>query len=299
MTGVTVIMNGGSGRRRAADLQGAVIDGLGRRGVTADVRLVRSGDDISAAARKAVEQGAKTIVAAGGDGTINGVAQAVAGSEAVLGVLPLGTFNYFARSLDVPTSLEDALDLLATGTARPWPVGEVNGRIFLNNASIGAYPAILREREAIYGQWGRSRIAAGWSVLTTLARGVRPLRITMTSDGDSRGVVTPLVFVANNPYQLSMFNLDEGAAIANGDLAVFVAPDASSGELIRIATDLALGRARPWRDFALIPTDDMTIAMSDAATTVALDGERRSIMGPLRFRLLRDVLKVIAPERSA
>jgi YegS/Rv2252/BmrU family lipid kinase len=296
---MTVIMNVRSGKQRAGALEGAVRKGLARRGVSADVILCRTGAEMMDAARSAAARAASTVAAAGGDGTISGVAQALAGSDSSLGVIPLGTFNYFARSLGIPDDLDGALDVLAAGCGRPWPIGEVNGRVFVNNASIGVYPAILKEREDIYSRWGRSRVAACWSVLTSLARGVRPMRMALTVDGGTRTARTPLVFVANNPYQLQMFDLEDAAAIARRRFAVFIAPDAPRAELVRIAADLALGRARQFRDFELIACDALTVEPDRARLTVARDGERESLAAPLRFRLLPDALRVIAPEASS
>ncbi|MFN3613383.1 MAG: diacylglycerol/lipid kinase family protein [Rubrimonas sp.] len=294
-----MITNARSGRRRAEALDDAVRDGLARRGVAADVRLFDDGPGMMAAARSAAASGAPIVVAAGGDGTVSAVAQALAGGAGRLGVIPLGTFNYFARGLGLTDDLDGALDMLAARRDRPWPIGEVNGRVFVNNASIGVYPAILKEREDIYRRWGRSRIAACWSVLTSLARGVRPMRLSLTADGATRRVRTPLVFVANNPYQLRMFDLQDAAAAAERRLAVFIAPDASRAQLSRIAVDLAMGRARQFRDFELIACDALTVAPDRPRLTLARDGERERLSAPLRFRLLPDALRVIAPEQPA
>jgi diacylglycerol kinase family enzyme len=113
-----------------------------------------SGDPADEAAR-AVSEGFQIIVAAGGDGTVAGVAHALAGTEAALAVLPLGTFNYFARGLGMPETPEAAARAILAGSSHFIAVGTMNGRVFLNNVSIGLYPAILEEREATYARFGR------------------------------------------------------------------------------------------------------------------------------------------------
>jgi diacylglycerol kinase family enzyme len=106
-------------------------------------RLVKRGVEVGPAAETAVRDGFRTIVAAGGDGTVASVASRLVDTERHLGILPLGTFNYVARNLGIPTALSDAVQVLAEGRERTIDVGDVNGRVFLNNASLGAYVAIL------------------------------------------------------------------------------------------------------------------------------------------------------------
>ena len=179
----------------------------GQRSVTEASRRTRGGREIGRETARALEEGIPTIVAAGGDGTICGIAAQLAGTGSRMGVLPLGTFNYFARSLGLPEELEEAVRVVAEGHLRAIPVGEVNGRVFLNNASLGAYAAILFRRERVYRRWGRSRLAAYWSVITTLLCFRVSLDATVTVDGAMRQFRTPLIFVAKNAHQLDHFEL--------------------------------------------------------------------------------------------
>ena len=127
------------------------------------------GREIEATVKRAVAEGYRTIAAAGGDGTICAVASALVGTGCRMGVIPLGTFNYFARGKGLPEDVAEAVRILCRGRRpRPLNIGEVNGRAFLNNASLGAYSRILESRERIYARCGRSRVAAYWSVLVAL-----------------------------------------------------------------------------------------------------------------------------------
>src|SRR5512141_2991339 len=118
--------------------------------VPAEVHIMEADDssDVSTLVRKAVAENSKLVLAAGGDGTINAVATALIGTDAVLGVLPLGTFNHFAKDLNIPLVLEAAVANIFHGEVASVDVGEVNGRIFLNNSSLGIYPGVVQEREA-------------------------------------------------------------------------------------------------------------------------------------------------------
>ena len=127
--------------------------------------------EIARLAVEAVRSNAKVIVAAGGDGTIDGIASALAGSGKILGVTPLGTFNLLARRFNIPVDLEGALQTAVNGRVAEINVGEVNGRVFLSRSSVGLYPLALRQREKMYRRFGRSRLIALLSGATALVRG--------------------------------------------------------------------------------------------------------------------------------
>lgn len=262
------------------------------------LRRVEPGEGIVEAAHAAIDAGFETIVAAGGDGTISGVAPLVAGVGRRFGVLPLGTFNYFARALELPEDMEGAVDVLVNGAERDVPIGEVNGEGFLNNASIGAYAAILQARERVYRNWGRSRAAAYWSVLVTLARFRSPLTARVTVDGTLRRVRTPLVFVAANAYQLEVFGLPGADCVRDGQFAVFIAPDCKRLELLRFAIRLALRSMEQGRDFELICGRDILVEPRQKRRLVARDGERARMTAPFRFRMRPKPLRMLVPAAS-
>ena len=293
-TRVTVIINAGSGDSdKEADARRIEAHFAGRAGFA--LRRVPPGGDPASEARQAVAERAGIVVAAGGDGTVSAVAAAVAGGASRLGVLPLGTFNYFARGLGIPEDLDEALAVLDGGATRRVAVGAVNGAVFLNNASLGLYPHILRERESVYRRWGRSRLAAYWSVLRALFDLGRPLSLTVRIDGEVRRFLTPLVFVANNPYQLELMGLEGADVVAEGRLAVFVAPDCSRLGMALRALRLALGRAAPHDDFELFSGREVTVEARRAHRQVALDGERRRMSPPFRFQRRARALEVLVP----
>lgn len=290
-----VILNAGSGKGKgdalADELRGLFAQYLGRF----ELRVVRRGSAIGGEAGRAVREGFRTVVAAGGDGTINAVAAHLVGTDRRLGILPLGTFNYVARSLGIPEGLDDAVRVLAEGRERTMDVGDVNGRIFLNNASLGAYAAILERRERVYRRWGRSRAAVNLSVLLALASFDAPMSVQLSVDGEVRRHRTPLIFVANNAYQLEQFGLAGGDCIASRRFALYVAPDRGRIGLLRLAVGLALRRLQPERDFELFCADEILVETRRRRRRVARDGERERLAGPFRFRLLRDALTVLGP----
>jgi diacylglycerol kinase family enzyme len=284
-------LSGGSGPDGVARVEAALSEGS----VAAEIRPIARGHTPGAAARAAMAEGFGTIVAAGGDGTVSGVADAIlqAEAEARLGVLPLGTFNFFARGLGLPLEPGDAAAALARGHTRPMRFGTVNGRVFLNNMSLGLYPSILENREDLYDRWGRSRLAAYWSVLRTVTGFNPPMRLGLLLDGREDFLVTPLVFVAASAYQLETYSLDGADAVRDGALALFAVRRTRGRDLMRSAWALARGRARKGEEFDSRTARDIEIRPRPDRVLVARDGEREWMQTPLRVTRARKAIPVI------
>ncbi len=292
---VCVILNAGSGKRQA-EAQGRIRAALAECGIAAEMKVLSKGSQIVPSARQALKDGFGIIIAAGGDGTISGVAGVLRGTDAVMGILPLGTFNYFARSLDIPTDIEGAARLLAQGAQRSVRIATINDRVFLNNASLGAYPAILKTREQTYRRWGRSRIAAYWSVLVTLVTLRRPLQLSIDAGGHTTARRTPLVFAVNNAFQLDQIGLEGRDHIAAGRLALFIAPDTGRLGMVRHALSLAMGRAQEKVNFDLVAADRIRIDAHRSPRDVACDGERGRMKAPFDLVICEGALTVLVPE---
>lgn len=292
---VCVLANAGSGKKAARRIEDLVAP-FRAAGLRPEVRLIRHGRQMPAAAQRARAEGFATIIAAGGDGTICTVATEIAGSGIALGILPLGTFNFFARSLGLPQTASEAAEALITAEEREVSAGEVNGKLFLNNASLGLYPALLEQREAAYARWGRSRLAAYWSALRTLVTYDRPSRLRVTIDGRTDHLRSPVVFVAHNAFQLEQYGLTDGVdLIRQGQFAVYMAPELRRWQLLGFAVKMALRTARPYRDFTLEGGRDIEIATRAPRRTIARDGEREKMKAPFRFRYLEGALSVLVP----
>lgn len=298
-----VIVNSGSGAREAeriARLRAA----FARYFPAGRWSIVAGGPDrIVSQTRAALAEGFGTVVACGGDGTIAAVADTLWSEGAAgvtrLGVIPAGTFNFFARGLGLPQEIEPAVAVLAGGFARPVQVGTVNGRVFLNNASIGLYPRILREREAIYRRWGRSRIAAHWSVLRTVVMMRGGMDLTISDATGSWREHTPLAFVMNSPYQLDFLGIEGGERLRGGELALLIAPETSLMAILRGALRLGARRAERHVDYTIRFAPGFTITPAKRRLLTARDGERERMRTPLDYRALPGALCVIGPEAVA
>ena len=288
-------MNAASGGSRASELRRLVEREFRSHGVEADIWLAKNGARLAALARGAREGESQTVVAPGGDGTINAVASALLGTDKRLGVLPTGTFNYFAKNLGIPLDVPGAVRIVAGGHAADVDVCEVHGRIFINNASIGLYPSIIRQREQEYRRWGRRQLVAYAAVLRALFAGDPFLNVRITTEGGELTERTPLIFVGGNKYQIEEFSLPGRRCVKGGELAIYVARTGGRAGLLRLALQALLRRLRGERRLEVLCAGEALVETRRKRLAVALDGEVVTLQTPLRFRTRPAALKVLVP----
>lgn len=291
---IPVIVN--TGARAGQDLDaGAVRRVFAAHGREARVHRVE-GDAIAGAVREALDAGARVVVAAGGDGTVNAVAaELLEHGDAALAVLPVGTLNHFARDLGMPCELEDAAAVIAAGHVREVDVGEVNDRIFLNNSSLGLYARLVSERERLQrgarlGKW-LAMLRAGASVL----RHPRTFSAVLEVDGDERRVRTPFVFVGNNEYAIEGMQAGQRDCLDDGALAVYVLRPKGPWGLAALALRALFGRIVHGRDLDHFSASSLVVESHHGRDKVARDGEVDELDAPLRYRIRPCALRVVAP----
>lgn len=280
----------GAARRRVAE----IAQHLARAGRDGTITTVPGGQALRRAAQSALEAGCDALVAGGGDGTVSALASVTVGSEVPLGVLPLGTLNHFAKDVGIPLDLEEALHVILAGHTRSVDVGEVNGRTFINNASLGVYPRIVqlreRYREKGLGKW----FAALWGTLTVLRR--RPfmtVRVRTAAEDIVRR--TPAVLVGNNPYETAGPSLGSRSSFNQGVLALYVMNADARVSLLRLAWQVWRKGAERVREVDCLLTDEALIEATRPALRAALDGEVVGLETPLGFRSRPGALRVLVP----
>ena len=270
-----------------------------KRGITAKILEPRDGNSISTLAKTAMDQDYDIIVAGGGDGTINAVASAIVGNSAIkLGILPIGTFNHFARDLGLPIDIEKAVEIIVAGQVKSVDVGEVNGRIFVNNSSLGLYPAMVRLREGLQKSGHRKFLAALWASLRIFAR-FRRLRLELhPATGSVLKRNTPMLFLGNNAYDTSLTTLGTRPSLDRGILWVVMPTAPTRWGLLRGLWAILSGREKASHVFTFEATN-LTVASSRRHLKVALDGEVQQLLLPLNYRILPKSLQVIIPPVEA
>jgi diacylglycerol kinase family enzyme len=283
---IDVVVNCGAGSVDGASADAErdrVVAAFAPLGVEPHVRLVN---------------GMSVGLAAGGDGTLGTAADALAESGVALGILPMGTFNHFAKDLGIPLDLAAAADVIVNGQTVHVDVAEVNGRTFVNNSSIGLYPVMVDLRDEIRSTrgWGKVRAVplASWRVL----RRFPTRRLQIEVDGESWDRRTPFVFIGNNTYEIGPRGVGARTKIAEGVLCCFVAKAETRRRFARLAAGAAIRGATATQhlDSACGPT--VTIDADGHRLLVAVDGEVDAIRSPLRYRSRPGALLVRVPAGS-
>ncbi len=296
---VAVIVNAKAGGKYDTGWAGELTDRFRAAGMTVAVTLAADGQTMLAAARAAVVAGAQTVVAGGGDGTINAVASVLVGSRCALGVLPLGTLNHFAKDLQIPLALDAAIAVIAAGHAIAVDTGEVNDRLFLNNSGLGMYPDIVRDREHQQRRLGRGKWLAFAAAAMDALRRYPFLTVRLCVDGRMHERHTPFIFIGNNVYSINGFTLGERTTLQAGLLSLYVAQRTSRIGLLRLALRSLFGRLEQARDFDAMTSTDLVIETRHRRLLVATDGEVSRMTTPLHYRTRPQALRVLVPAPAA
>ncbi|MBC7899197.1 MAG: diacylglycerol kinase family lipid kinase [Saprospiraceae bacterium] len=298
MPPIEVIINEGSGSVLGEETSQSLRERFIAYGIRANVHLAKNGADIESLAKHAVEGDAEIVVAGGGDGTISTVAAEVAKAGKILGVLPLGTLNNFSKDLGIPQDLKGAVRVIAVGETVVIDLAEVNGRMFINNSSIGLYPRIVLRREKDQrlgrGKWN----AAFWAALRMFR--LSPfLKVRIELDGRQFLRKTPFVFVGNNEYEMELYNIGRRPALDEGKLSVYFLHRGGRWGVLLLLVHTVFGRLKQWKDFEEISTEEITIQTRKKRLHVAFDGEVRTMETPLHYKIRPGALKVIVPGAEA
>lgn len=242
-----------------------LVDAAGALGI--DCHVLDEADDVEALARAAT---ADALGVAGGDGSLAAVASVALERDLPFVCIPFGTRNHFARDLGLDR--DDPLAALAAfdGDERRIDVGRVNGRLFLNNLSLGLYADLVDGREH---HRRRGEVLAGLRAFKRLAREHRRLRARV----DGELVATRVLLVANNPYDLNLFNIGERPSLTEGRLHLYTA----GGWLPTRWADRAATR--------------FLISLEGRDANAAADGEPIELRSPLEIECLPRALRVLVP----
>ncbi len=298
-----MVMNAGSGKHDSTDRQAIIKAVCEEAGRHHELLLVKQGNQLEATAKQAVKlarEQAGVVVAVGGDGTLHAVCQAVVGQGVPFGVLPQGTFNYFGRAHGISQDLEQALRDLLDARLEEVSLGQLNGRYFLVNASVGLYPRLLEDREAYKQRYGRSRLVALWSAVVTLARAHRQLHLQLDYAGQHRSLRTPTLVVCNNPLQLDHIGIDPQLPEESDHLIALASRPVGTLALYGLLVQGLLSRMGEADNVISIGFETMTAQLGSRPrlVKVAMDGEIFRMRTPLQFNIVPKALPLLIP-RSA
>lgn len=215
MPELSVILNPVADRGRAASRADELVQGLKALGIDPALLPTTRPGEATEMARELVKKRVPVIAAAGGDGTLNEVAQALVGTNTALAVIPLGSGNDFLRSLTGSVHLSAALRRVAQGEPKPVDVGEANGRFYLNSLGMGIDGQIAED----FVRWKflRGELGYLWAALYEVAR-FRPFALQIQSDAGSWEFQGLMVSVMNGSHTAGGFHMAPGASLTDGAL---------------------------------------------------------------------------------
>jgi diacylglycerol kinase family enzyme len=296
------LLNGSSGTaagKKQDDLHHELRTAFERHGIAARIEFL-PGPSLLAAAQQALQTAKNgetdAVIAGGGDGSIRTVASVLAHSGVPLGVLPLGTLNHFAKDLKIPLAIDDAVTVIARGNTQAIDVGEANGRVFINNSSIGLYPSLVldrdrRQREHHMPKW----LAMGFAGLRTIRD--LPIRRLVISTPEKEEVHrSPCLFIGNNAYGLSGLASGSRERLDEGRLCLYITKQDSSWKLIGLAAKSIFGFIDQERDLRSLMTTEVKIRSRRKRLLVAFDGEVEIMQTPLHYTIQPRALRVFKPD---
>lgn len=251
-------------------------------------------DDVAAIARERAGSGAPALGMAGGDGSLGAVAGEALEHNVPFVCVPFGTRNHFARDLgldcDDPVSV---LDAFRGGEERPVDVGMVDGRVFLNNVSLGLYASLVHDP----GHDTKNRLAAALRMIpAAFGKSRRPLDLTVEVEGRTERRSALVLLVANNDYALdAISDLGQRTRLDEGCLHAYVVEAVGSWRLVGLFARALSGRIGPTEGWVEWTSKRFEVAAKRHRVHVAIDGEPDVLTPPLVFEIRPRALGVLIP----
>ncbi len=274
MSEIIVILNPRARSERAHGLA----DELRRIAPEAELRFTSGPGDARVLAAQAAREGARVVVAAGGDGTVNEVTNGLAGSDAALGVLPMGTMNVFAKEHGVPADLEGAWQVVRAGVVREIDLAAAGGHHFIQLAGVGLDAQVVKETK-----WEAKKRLGPLSYLISAAQiaARTPPRLLVESEGSTRE--GSFVLIGNGRYYGAKMTLFPHAKTDDGLLDVLIFKNLGYLDIARYLGGVLLGKHTGLADVEYFQTAKVSIE-SPVAVPVEVDGELLGEL-PVTFRI--------------
>jgi diacylglycerol kinase family enzyme len=299
---ITIILNIGSGADTKQQIRQTIEETLNASGHAFNIIEISPQDDFFKLCESAVIHAKNTgglVAAAGGDGTVNTVAALCCEHDVAMGVIPLGTFNYFSRGLGIPDDPGIAAQVLVQGEVSKVTVGYVNDHLFVNNASFGLYTRIIRQREEDKSRFGRFRVVALISAVRALLHGQKPFAIKVASHESQQIRRTSMVFVGNNTFQLQNLDLEIANCTREDRLAVVILKPTTRIAMAWLLLRGVFKNLNADSSLEMFCTDSLDVETKRKQIGIVVDGELIQCQTPLTFRIEPQALKVMVPSREA
>ena len=252
------------------------------------VRTTTGPGDALEVAAQAVRDGFKTIVAAGGDGTVNEVVNGLVGSDVSLGILPVGTMNVFAAELGLPGDLEEAWAIIQAGRTRRVDLLRANQQYFVQLAGVGLDAQVVQATS-----WEAKKNFGPLSYLISAAQiaAQKPPKLFVEADGEVRE--GSFVLIGNGRYYGGPVAFFKEARIDDGKLDVLIFKNLAYLDIARYVTNVFMGKHTQLHDVEYFQTKKAVVRSEDEVP-VEVDGEVVATL-PVTFRVSSRKLRVVVP----
>lgn len=289
----TIVCNPTAGKRGGREPLSRAIDVLERGGWRIEVAVTTEPGDGIRLAREAVAAGRDAVLAAGGDGTINEVIQALVGTDTALGYLPYGTVNVWARELRLPLAPERAAAALITGRVERIDLGRANDRYFLLMAGLGFDGEVVRRAESLARHKSRLGIWPYAAAALATAAVYRGADIELRYDGLIRRVQALMLVVGNTRLYGGRFRFTPRAVGNDGRLDLCIVKGRSPLHLARQALPLVATGSVRFSEVEALRVREVTVG-AERPVPYQLDGEPCGET-PVHFQVASRSLRVIVP----
>jgi diacylglycerol kinase family enzyme len=296
-----ILLSAQSGKDDPKEVRKIIEDTLVAAGRNFTIYFVEDPEELVIKAQQAIKSATRDkgiLVVAGGDGGINSVIQKVIQSDCPVGIIPVGTFNFFARTHQIPEALDGALTTILNGYYEPVQVGMINEKIFLVNASLGLYPDLLEDRERFKRRWGRSRFVAAIAGLYFLALSRQIIHLKLTTQTRSIELQTPSLFVANNSLQLENLGIAEADKIEQGKLVAIVPRPLNKWAMVKLLFKGILADLGNDKNILSFTFDKMNVRFArflGSHVKAAIDGEIIWLKTPIEISVAERALLLVKP----
>jgi diacylglycerol kinase family enzyme len=262
-----------------------------------DVLALEKGLDVQSEIRQRIDRGQRLFVAAGGDGTVHTVMQPLVGTEGELAVLPVGTWNHFARDIQVSLDWREALEVALTGQIRQVDVGRVNDRFFVNNLSLGFYPELVqhREKHRKLGKW-RAYLHA----MSAAMKKFPHVALAVEAPHLFEAIRTHVFMVSVNAYNLAQPGImAPRESLDGGFLSVYWLPDLPKHQFVLHVGRYLRGKMGADGAIRSVRTTNLRVQFAKPTMNVGLDGELHDLATPMVISVVRQALNVRVPRNTA
>jgi diacylglycerol kinase family enzyme len=295
-----VILNANSGTAHSLGVTKENLQALFEsHGLQAEIDA-ESEKDFGERMQAAVDSDANIVVAAGGDGTITGLADVLIETDKALAILPLGTVNALAKDLKIPLDLEEAVASLVTGQPAQIDVGEVNGKAFLHKVVVGVIPGMAAAREHIRGSEDpTAKVGLVRHMFRRMQRAKRIAVIFEREDGQRTIERLQSLAVSSNAYDQGLGRFFSRSKLDEGFLTLYTLRNLRTWDFFRLVFGMLFGKWQSDPQLNIETMKAITVNFRKPQMQVMFDGEVMLLDTPMHFTIRPLALTVIVPETTA